>query len=201
LAIALNLGLEVCEGEFIARLDTDDYCDPNRLEVQSDFLLKNKEIHILGSFANIVDENNKNSGIRKSPIYNNEIYEQLWCNPIIHPSVIFRKVDIMKIGGYDVNLRRRQDYELWFRAAKNKLKFHNIDTPLIYYRVDTDSHKKQNITLAFQQGLIGFKGTIRADLGLKNACICFYPFFRQLLPIKLQHHLYELLSIFDPRAK
>jgi amylovoran biosynthesis glycosyltransferase AmsE len=99
LAKALNLGIECCKGTFIARLDTDDYCYSGRLEQQIKYLSDN-EVDIVGSFATVVDHAGNIGELRKSPITNEEIYEMLWCNPLIHPSVMYKKDTIVALGKY-----------------------------------------------------------------------------------------------------
>jgi glycosyltransferase involved in cell wall biosynthesis len=199
LAKALNIGIEHCCGNFIARLDTDDYCYPNRLEQQLKHFSSN-QVDIVGSFATVVDNSGGLHELRTVPVTNDEIYKALWCNPFIHPSVMFKKDTILQLGKYDEKLRRRQDYELWFRAAKFRLEFYNIPLPLIYYRFDESSHKKQTLKLAFEQGVIGFKGTKASGLGLLRAILCFYPFLRTLLPPTLQNIVRNILHKFDPRG-
>lgn len=201
LAKALNRGLEYCTGELIARMDTDDYCYPERFSIQEAFMEINTDVGILGSAASVVDFQGNINGIKTNPTNNLDIYQNLWCNPIIHPSVMFRREVILSLNGYREELRRRQDYDLWFRAAKKKIIFHNLSMPLIYYRFDSESLNKQNPKLAFEQGLIGFKGTVGASLPLVKACLCFYPFFRSLLPRRLQYLTSDFLRRFDPRSK
>lgn len=48
LAIALNEGAKYCTGDFIARMDTDDISLPNRFQVQESYLLKHKDVVLLG---------------------------------------------------------------------------------------------------------------------------------------------------------
>lgn len=199
LAIALNRGLESCTGDLIARMDSDDYCYPERFRVQEDFLEINSNVGILGTAASIVDFQGHAKGVRLNPTNNSDIYQNLWCNPIIHPSVMFRREIILSLNGYKEELRRRQDYDLWFRAAAENIIFHNLSQPLIYYRFDIESLNKQNPKLAFEQGLIGFRGSMRSSLGLVKAFLCFYPFFRSLLPRMLQSFISAFFKRFDPR--
>ncbi|WP_462160875.1 glycosyltransferase family A protein [Pseudoalteromonas maricaloris] len=59
---ALNFGLRWAyeqEYEFIARLDAGDLCAPNRLEKQCDFLKVNKNVGIVGSWVQFVNEMGK----------------------------------------------------------------------------------------------------------------------------------------------
>ncbi|GAM69591.1 exopolysaccharide biosynthesis [Vibrio sp. JCM 19236] len=118
----------------------------------------------------------------------------------MHPSVMYRKEVISDVGGYNPELKRRQDYELWFRVAKAGTVFNNIDKTLIAYRYDRETNKRQSPKIAFQQGIIGFKGSMSMKLGLIKSLMCFYPFFRSFLPSAVQHKLYFFMKKFDPRS-
>ncbi|EJG1636720.1 glycosyltransferase [Vibrio alginolyticus] len=200
LAVALNEGLKYCSGDLIARMDTDDLCHPDRLKLQEDFILKNK-LDILGTAAYIIDLEGNVTGSRINPTEHDDIVLQLWCNPFIHPSVMFRRDAINRIGCYNECLRRRQDYELWFRAARNGLKLGNLDKQLISYRFDLHTLKKQSPKLAWQQGIIGFKGSLACRLGLAKSLVCFIPFIRSLLPILWQVKVTRWMKKLDSRTK
>jgi glycosyltransferase involved in cell wall biosynthesis len=45
----LSFGLEKCENEYIARMDTDDISSPERCEIQLNYLKKNKNVSVVGS--------------------------------------------------------------------------------------------------------------------------------------------------------
>ncbi|MEZ9652844.1 glycosyltransferase [Vibrio lentus] len=198
LAVALNLGLKHCTGDLIARIDTDDVCCTSRLEAQ-ELYFKNNKIDILGSAAKIMNFNGHIKGFRKNPTMHHDIMKSLWKNPFIHPSVMFRKSSIELIGGYDEKLRRRQDYELWFRAARNNLILGNLDECLICYRYDAHTLKKQSVKMAWMQGIIGFKGSLSCGLGGLKAMYCFIPFFRSLFPLKFQVKISKVMKKFDTR--
>lgn len=200
LAIALNEGLKYCSGDLITRMDTDDICLCERLEKQENYILSHK-LDVVGTGASVIDLSGKLIGARVNPAYHDDIIDKLWCNPFVHPSVMFVKSSIQGIGAYDNSLRRRQDYELWFRAARHGLKFGNLQERLIEYRFDQHTLKKQSPKLAWQQGMIGFKGSMLCKLGIIKSIICFIPFIRSLLPIGLQMKVTEIMSFFDSRAK
>jgi len=67
LAASLNRGLERAQGKYVARQDADDISLPNRLELQSAYLETHPEIGILGSACTIIDEEEKNLGVTRSP--------------------------------------------------------------------------------------------------------------------------------------
>jgi glycosyltransferase involved in cell wall biosynthesis len=201
LSVALNEGLKHCSYDFVARMDSDDISLPQRFEKQVSKLIMKPEVSIIGSLATEINENGARGTLRCMPITHEDIVANLWANPLIHPSVMFRTEKLLKLGGYDISVRRRQDYELWFRCAMAGLRFENIPEPLLLYRFNTKTHKKQPVSLALEQALIGYKGANQMGMALWKRVACFLPFFRSLLPSKLQHSVYIALRRLDPRYK
>lgn len=196
---ALNEGLKHCTSIFVARMDTDDIAYENRFFEQLRFMEKNSDIDLCGSFSTEIDENGNVGNVRKMPLDHESIVKNLWTNPFIHPSVIFRKDKMLSIGGYDASLSRRQDYELWFRCAYNGFKLANIPTPLLFYRFGESTHKKQSRSVCLLQAKIGYKGTRKVGLGFFKALLCYIPYVRSFFPQKIQHLIYKVLKRFDPR--
>ena len=62
---ALNIGIEYCKGDFIARMDTDDISAPNRFEKQIDFFKKNSEVDVLGGSIQEFDDSVSKGFIRR----------------------------------------------------------------------------------------------------------------------------------------
>ena len=56
IASALNVGLRYCSGEFIARADADDICDPDRVTLQVGFLLRHPGVHLVGATVEVAFE-------------------------------------------------------------------------------------------------------------------------------------------------
>ena len=89
---ALNKGLRLAKGEYIARMDGDDISDANRFYIQTDYLCSHKEIDILGGSMDIVDHNGKLVSHRSYPLKGFRLI--LWTilrNPLGHPTVMFRR--------------------------------------------------------------------------------------------------------------
>lgn len=201
LAGALNYGLEHCEYDLVARMDADDISHKSRFSEQVDVFVSDINIDIVGTFALEIDDQGNEGRRRAMPVSHEGIMAALWACPFIHPSVMFKRDKILQLGGYNCNLRRRQDYELWFRCAHAEFKFHNIPSPLLFYRFSSGSHVKQSITLSFEQGALGFRSASMLNMPLWQRLACFIPFGRSLFPNKIQHLLYVLLAPFDPRKK
>jgi len=152
LTSSLNKGLELAKGEYIARIDVDDICLPRRLERQVEFLDHHKEICIVGTRWNSIDENNRVLSTIRLPIEPYECGFWLYAygeQPVGHPCVMFRKKKIKNLGGYSENYKVAQDADLWFRAAAKGFQFANIPISLMLYRIhqnqiSTYSGKTQN---------------------------------------------------------
>lgn len=201
LGAALNAGLEACNYELVARMDSDDIAFPMRFEKQLQFLEANPEVDILGSYVEEMTQDGRAVGVRKVPENHEVLVASLWACPLIHPTIMMRRSKVLLAGNYNRDLRRRQDYELWFRCAEQGLRFHNLPSPLLHYRFGAHTHTKQSSKIAFQQGLIGYRGAKRLDLPFFQRLACFIPFLRSLLPGSVQHSVYRLLKPFDPRQQ
>lgn len=196
LAKALNTGIKYCSGEYIARMDSDDISASERFEKQTRFLKNNPDIDILGSFSYDIDNNNKIIKERKVPQEHNQIEKLLpKLNPMTHPSVMFKKNSIIKIGCYDEKYKTSQDYHLWFKAIANGLKLKNLSDFLLYYRMDSEYPKKKSFIYRFNEFKIKVNG-----YRLIN-----YPWFRYynaLISLFLAFapsFLFKYLKKLDPR--
>ncbi|MHA8090236.1 glycosyltransferase [Aquirufa antheringensis] len=136
LGLALKIGLECCTFDFVARMDSDDISFVNRFEDQLNYLINNPHISIIGSsvieFENVPGDSRS---IRKLPTVHDKIIKfSKFRNPINHPSVMFRKKDIIDIGSYS-HMPLFEDYFLWVRAILNNKGIENLEKPLLYFRV------------------------------------------------------------------
>ena len=111
---SLNFGLSIASGKFIARMDSDDISEKDRLETQLFFLLNNPDVEILGSAVSKIDSGGREIGIRYYPENEKEIKKQIhiW-NPILHPTIMYRSSIFDKIGFYDETVDI-EDYEFFF---------------------------------------------------------------------------------------
>lgn len=139
LAGALNYGVSVANGEFIARIDADDLNTQNRLRLQLDAFEKNPELDVISSRSVYFNRVNNILFFIDPPEYDNEIKKFLNLhNPINHSAVIFRKNKILSHGGYNESFKCYEDFELWFRL-KRKLTFYVLPEYLVYTRLRKNS--------------------------------------------------------------
>lgn len=203
LAYSLNRGIEAATTTWIARMDADDIAIRDRLEKQMKYLAENPQTDILGGYALDINESGEILGERKVPTDHNNIVKFIWTNPLIHPTVLFRRSAILKIGSYSDKTRQRipEDYHLWFRACAAGLRFANLPEPLIYYRFSEQNFVRNNLNFLLAHVLIGWRGCwlVRAAplayLGVTK------PFVLGILPPKIRYSVYNWLKQFDPRTK
>ncbi|MCE3259890.1 MAG: glycosyltransferase [Bacteroidetes bacterium] len=135
LAATLNKGISLANGEYIARQDNDDISLPERLEKQLNFLEEHKEVSLLGTWAEIIDEQGRSTG-RFHRHHASDSYLKfflLFDNPFVHSSVMFRKESVKQIGAYNVSPELFEDYNLWSRLARVS-RVANLQLPLLKYR-------------------------------------------------------------------
>ncbi len=137
---ALNYGLQHCKYNYIARMDTDDVCFPNRFSTQIP-IIYNSDIDILGS--SVIEFDDEKTRFKDVPQSHEDIISAIVSkNPINHMSVVFKKDKIIEIGGYKHHLYM-EDYNLWLRAVFNNLKIINLKDRLLYVRVNPEMVKRR----------------------------------------------------------
>ena len=132
---SLNKGIRLSKGEFIARIDQDDICLPERFEVQYKYMMDNPEIGILGSQSYILNENeSKMSMWNKRP---ESHYQNMWTlmhsSSLVHPTVMIRRSVLNGNDLFNKIYSPSDDYELWSRLVF-KTKINQINTPLVIKR-------------------------------------------------------------------
>jgi glycosyltransferase involved in cell wall biosynthesis len=139
LAASLNKGIKAAQGKYIARMDGDDFSYRERLEKQVAFMRENPDVDILGTGAELIEENGDTIAYKNLPETHYELVANIYkiC-PFFHSSVIIRQEFLERSGGYNERLRRGQDFDLWSRMWCQAT-FHNLQEPLIRYQ--TNSYK------------------------------------------------------------
>ncbi len=194
LGLALNLGLNSCRNELVARMDTDDISLPERCEKQLRKFRSDEKLVILGT---MVDEFNNNPNeiisTRIVPTNHNEIYNfAKRRSPFNHPTVMFKKSKILELGGYS-DLRRNQDVDLFGRLLLAGFKASNIDESLLLFRSNIKLSKRRKswentksyigtIYKFWKMGYSSFTDYMIVAIGQIVMFIC---------PIKLQNWLYK----------
>lgn len=199
LGSALRRGVQMARGPLIARMDADDVSVPERLRKQVDFLEQHPDIDIVGSFALDVDEDGKVLQERRVPTSHRRIVELIWTCPLIHPTVVFRRQSVIDAGSYSAAIRRRQDYELWFRCVRAGLGFANIPEPLVHYLHTRHTLRRNHLPAMWRQARMGWAGC--RIIGARPAAYIgvAFPVLEALLPSPLRAKLIHVKRRLDPR--
>ena len=138
---SLNSILSKAKGKYIARQDADDISLPKRFEKQIEFIQRRKYEIVVSRARNLHDE----SIIPKfSFIIPSKILIR-FKNPFIHGTLFASKDLLERLNFYNEEYYYAQDYELFSRILKNKIKVGKIWEPL--YLLNT----KNNISSLFKK--------------------------------------------------
>ena len=139
LPASLNKAISICTGKYIARMDADDICLPNRLEKQYEFMEENQDVALSSCrFMTLKNGVYASGGAGGRCDFDAIKAMLLLANPILHPGVI-AKAEVMKEFGYDTTLTCTEDLELWTRMVINNQKIVILPECLLIYRL----HDKQ----------------------------------------------------------
>ncbi|SHJ50561.1 Glycosyl transferase family 2 [Parasporobacterium paucivorans DSM 15970] len=156
ICIALNTGIGFAKGEYLARIDSDDIWEPEKIEKQIRYLENNPDCGACFSWVSIIDENdvevtdftrgaythvNENLLNVRNKSQNGWIKELFFReNSLCHPSVIIPMKVVKEVGLYNYAMVQLQDYEYWTRIVK-KHPIYVYEEKLVKYRRDSDPEK------------------------------------------------------------
>jgi len=137
---ALNDGIAVATGEFLARMDADDVALPNRFARQIARFKNEPELVALGSAVIFMDA----AGHPVKPCPREAQHERIEQallagdgGAIIHPSAMFKREAVNQVGGY-IKDRYYEDLDLYLKLARVG-RLGNLSEPLLHYRVHPTS--------------------------------------------------------------
>lgn len=166
LASSLNKGLKIASGRYIARMDADDISLPRRFEKQEKFLENNPQIDICGTWATLIDDNDKTLGLVIEPTDDITIKKtNRWIPSLIHPTWFARQDVFKKLEGYDPKYDMVEDLEFLNRAKIFKMG--NISDPLLLWRSSQNRRSKKDIQQMYKKSLsFRLEHFLKGDFGL-----------------------------------
>lgn len=131
LAAASNRGIEASSGEYIVRLDADDWFDENLVLVLANYLDRNPNVGMVFCDYHTVDVHGELIQTIRRAKTNDEV--ELLDRPCLAAGAMYRRRCYDLIGGYKETLRYQEDYDFWIKFIE-KFQVHNVSLPLMYYR-------------------------------------------------------------------
>ena len=131
----VNQLIESARGEFIARMDADDICRPDRFACQVAYLDDHPDIAVLGAFARFIDEHGHPIRDMDHPVSHDEIDTRNLegGSALFQPTVMMRRDAVQTVGGYDPSFRNAEDLDLWLRMGE-QFQLANYPAVLLDYR-------------------------------------------------------------------
>lgn len=174
---ALKLGIENCKNEYIARMDSDDYSVPDRIQKQFEIFEQDPKLGLVGSnVEEFYDSINNISCHVILPETQEEIYKfsKKRC-PFRHPSLLYKKNSVLKANNYR-EFYLCEDYDLYVRMLSTGCKCYNIQEPLVYMRIGKDFYKRRG-GWKYMKTILKFKNE-----QLKTGYFSFYDYIRSTIP-------------------
>lgn len=132
-----NQELDAARGRYIARIDSDDICSPDRLERQVEWLDTHADYAGVAALVRIIDDAGRHCGFWADDLKAldwDTIYRTLpKANCLAHSTVMMR-ADVIKRFGYSAYSTGSEDYDLWLRLASAGHKIGKIPEVLVHYR-------------------------------------------------------------------
>jgi glycosyltransferase involved in cell wall biosynthesis len=200
LGAVLERGVREARAPLIARMDADDVSVPGRLARQAEYFRAHPGTDVLGGYALDVDAQGRPVRERRVPIEPARIAALVWTNPFVHSTVMFRREAVLGVGSYDASLRRRQDYDLWFRCVAAGLALANLPEPLVHYQFSEDTMRRSSLRAMREQVRIGLRGCRRVRAPFHAYVGTCLPLLEAALPPALRLRLAALKARVDPRA-
>ncbi len=133
--------LKICNGQYILRLDADDWMNENTLSIMISRMISVKNCKVVYSGYFYVDENNTILGFEN----NFDSINKKNNFPPHGACMLINTRSLKEVGGYNIKTKAQDGWDIWFKL-KRRVKFSSINLPLFYYRKHgsslSDNYKK-----------------------------------------------------------
>jgi len=148
LPAALNLGIRMSNGKYIAFLDADDLWLPRKLELQIELFKRQPDLGLVYSALYVMGAKGKIFELRSTSLLDGkDNLEQLFVagNLIQKPTVMVRRECFELLGLFDETMLACEDYEMWFRVTGHfKLGYINVPLAKLRKHARNLSRRKEN---------------------------------------------------------
>jgi len=158
-----NLALKAAHGDYIMRLDADDFLDESALLVLGDYLDRHPEVALVYPNYVYVDEDGMLLGLESRKKIGTEA--KLLDLPAHGAGTMIRRRVLKSIGGYDERYNAQDGHELWLKIL-HRYQIANVSTPLFFYRqhkraASCDEERLLSARKGIKQGLTEKNGKVR----------------------------------------
>ncbi len=191
LNITLNRCLDAASGEYIARMDGDDLCPPDRFEKEIAVLEENPEISFVSSDMNFFDKSGiwGKTDVKERP----QIADFLQGTQFCHAACMVRRDAYKTVGGYSVDKRllRVEDYHLWVKMYEKGMRGVNIKEPLYMMRDDRNAMRRRTVRNRLNECYVKHLIIKQFNLQNHNYFFCLKPLLLTVMPGWLYNALHR----------
>lgn len=137
LSQSLNRGLELAQGQLIARMDQDDVSLPDRLQIQHEAFERHPHLQVLG--GQLLDMRGKPTPWRYPAGRSQILCRSAFGSPFAHPTVMMRR----GLACYRPQTDYAEDWDLWNRLGAGNIQWANLAKPLLMYRHSKSGMSRQ----------------------------------------------------------
>ena len=174
-AYTTNIGFNMARGDYIARIDSDDQWEREKLEKQIEFMESNPKYGACFSKVNIIDEDGKMANDAHqwvADMFNNveNKTQKEWLqyffftgNCLCNPSALIRRKALDEIGkAYNLSYVPAQDFEMWTRLVV-KYPIYIMNERLVKYRWTTEESKISGSTNGKEYAFLNVQMLVRKN--------------------------------------
>ena len=187
----LNKCLAVAKGKYIARMDGDDVCSPDRLEKEMAILEEEPGISIVSCSMQYFDETGVWGMVthKEYPQPSDFIHRTQFC----HAPCLVRTEAYKDVEGYTVSERllRVEDYHLWYKMYKVGYRGKNIQEPLYKMRDDRNAYKRRKFKYRLNEAYVKYLIFRDFKLPISKFPLILKPIILGLLPISLYNFVHK----------
>ena len=192
LAPSLNRCLAAARGKFIARMDGDDRCSPDRFEKELAYLTAHPDLTIVSTDMQCFDRDGV-WGLRAYPTIP-EPKDLVHGVPFCHAACMMRRDALADAGGYSEadEYARVEDYELWVRMFARGYRGGNIHEPLYQMRDDRNAASRRKWKYRINEARVRLLAVKALHLPFWMCIYAVYPLIMGLIPRRLATALHRL---------
>lgn len=183
----LNRCLEYADGEYIARMDGDDKCTPDRFDKQMAYLDAHPEVGIVSNGMLFFDETGV-WGQTTPRVTNPTARHVVLGSPICHAPAMLRAECYKSVEGYSDKkyTTRVEDVDLWIRLYAKGYQCHNLEELLYLMRNNQNAFQRRKYRYRINSVCVRLKGCKLLHLNLICYIKAFRPMMVGLVPTKLR---------------
>ena len=191
LNITLNRCLSLAKGTYIARMDGDDCCSPERFAKEISYLKEHPDFVVVSTDMQCFDEQGI-WGLRNYPTFPQPA-DLVHGTPFCHAACMVQRDAIVSVGGYSESEKysRVEDYELWVRMYAHGFRGGNIHEPLYQMRDDRSAASRRKWKYRVNEARVKFLAVKQLHLPVWMNLFALRPLILGLLPSGISAFLHR----------